>query len=276
LTGLPWSCSAHAKDIWTTPDRELAGKLEDAAFTVTCTQAGLQRLNSLAPPQKSAKLVYHGLDLIRFKALTVPNSERTGADIAKPVRFLTVARAVDKKGLDTLIDALALLPPELNWRWTYIGGGTLVQSLTVQSRSRGIGENCHFMGAKAQEDVIAAYASNDIFVLPCRIAGDGDRDGLPNVLMEAGSQGLTLVSTPISGVTELIEDGVTGCIVKPDDPKQLAEMMEKLMRNPTLRYKLGRAAAHRISQRFDHSKTMGGLTALFPHSLRDETRSPQE
>ncbi len=268
LTGLQWSCSAHAKDIWTTPDRELAGKLAHADFTVTCTEAGLERLNALAPPEKPSRLVYHGLDLSRFRPLLAPSSERTGADPAKPVRFLTVARAVEKKGLDTLIEALAALPAGLHWTWTHIGGGTLVKQLMAQAKARGIAERCWFLGAQAQEQVIAAYASHEVFVLPCRIASDGDRDGLPNVLMEAGSQGLTLVSTPVSGVTELIEDGVTGCIVPPDDSGALSTMLARLAANPMERYRLGRAVSQKVFHLFDHDKAMHGLIDLFPADLR--------
>jgi glycosyltransferase involved in cell wall biosynthesis len=275
LTGLPWSCSAHAKDIWTTPDRELAAKLEHADFTVTCTEAGLERLNKLAPPENPARLVYHGLDLSRFRPLLAPSSERTGADSAKPVRFLTVARAVEKKGLDTLVEALAALPAGLHWTWTHIGGGTLVKQLTAQAKTSGIADRCRFLGAQAQEQVIAAYAGHDVFVLPCRIASDGDRDGLPNVLMEAGSQGLTLVSTAVSGVTELIEDGVTGCIVPPEDSGALSAMLARLAGNPMERYRLGRAVSQKVFHLFDHDKTMHGLIDLFPAALRtvpDTTR----
>jgi glycosyltransferase involved in cell wall biosynthesis len=268
LTGLPWSCSAHAKDIWTTPDRELTAKLSHADFTVTCTEAGLKRLNALAPPENPAKLVYHGLDLSRFRPLLAPATERTGADPAMPVRFLTVARAVEKKGLDVLIEALAALPAGLHWTWTHIGGGTLAKKLSARAKAKGIADRCRFLGARAQEDVIAAYAAHDVFVLPCRIAGDGDRDGLPNVLMEAGSQGLTLVSTPVSGVTELIEDGVTGCIVPPDDPQALSEALARLAAHPMERYRLGRAASQKIFGLFDHDKAMKGLVDLFPARLR--------
>jgi glycosyltransferase involved in cell wall biosynthesis len=268
LTSLPWSCSAHAKDIWTTPDRELAAKLEHADFTVTCTEAGLERLNKLAPPDKLARLVYHGLDLSRFRPLLAPSSERTGADASKPIRFLTVARAVEKKGLDTLIEALAALPVGLHWTWTHIGGGSLVKQLTAQAKAEGIADRCQFMGAQAQEQVIAAYAAHDVFVLPCRIASDGDRDGLPNVLMEAGSQGLTLVSTPVSGVTELIENGVTGCVVPPDDSGALAAVLGRLAANPVERYRLGRTVSQKVFHLFDHDKAMSGLIGLFPADLR--------
>ncbi len=275
MTGLPWSCSAHAKDIWTTPDRELAGKLSHADFVVTCTDAGRRRLNALAPTDKPVRLVYHGLDLTRFRPLTAPAAERDGSLPDKPVRFLTVARAVEKKGLDTLIDALAALPADLNWTWTHIGGGGLTRKLEAQAKAHGITGRCQFLGARPQESVIAAYGVSDVFVLPCRVADDGDRDGLPNVLMEAGSQGLALVSTPVSGVTELIEDGVTGVIVPPDEPAALSACLARLARQPAERYALGRAVSRKVLTTFNHETAIGGLIDLLPASLRNETAKPR-
>jgi glycosyltransferase involved in cell wall biosynthesis len=268
MTGLPWSCSAHAKDIWTTGARELADKLADAQFTVTCTRVGLERLNALALPERPAQLVYHGLDLSRFRPMSAPLAERDGSDPLKPVRFLTVARAVEKKGLDTLIDALALLPPGLAWTWTHIGGGGLTKALQARAERHGIVAKCRFLGARSQADVIAAYTASDAFVLPCRIAADGDRDGLPNVLMEAASQGLALISTPVSGVTELVEDGVTGSIIPPDNAAALAGEMLRLAQAPHDRFRLGREASRKVFAQFDHVRTMTGLVALFPAGLR--------
>jgi glycosyltransferase involved in cell wall biosynthesis len=268
MTGLPWSCSAHAKDIWTTTDADLALKLAEAEFTVTCTKSGLERLNRLAPPDRPARLVYHGLDLSRFRPLVAPRAARTGADPDLPVRFLTVARAVEKKGLDTMIDALARLPEGLAWTWTHIGGGPLGDTLRERARRAGLTERCRFLGARPQEDVIAAYAASDVFVLPCRVAGDGDRDGLPNVLMEAGSQGLALVSTAVAGVAELIDDGSTGVMVPPDDPDALAAAMARLAVDPAERYRLGKAASAKIFRLFDHDIAVRELIDLFPPELR--------
>jgi glycosyltransferase involved in cell wall biosynthesis len=266
MTGLPWSCSAHAKDIWTTPDWELREKLADADFAVTCTEAGLDRLASLAPTGK-VRLVHHGLDLARFRPLRVPPQNRDGADPSKPVRFLTVARAVEKKGLDVLVEALSRLPSDIAWTWTHIGGGE-TKTLKALASLRGIADRCRFLGSRAQAEVMAAYRDADVFALPCRIAADGDRDGLPNVLMEAGSQGLALVSTGVAGVGELIEDNATGLIVPSDDVAALARTLERLARAPEERHRLGRAASRKVFARFDHAKAIDGLIRLFPRELR--------
>ncbi len=275
IAGLPWSISAHAKDIWTSPDRDLADKLAAADWTVTCTKAGLEQLNSLAPPTKPAILVYHGLDLSRFAALPVPMASRDGSDAAKPVRLLTVARAVEKKGLDTLLEALAVLPSNLSWQWTHVGGGEGVAALRAQAQRLGIAGRCDFRGALDQVDVLGLYRTSDLFVLPCRIASDGDRDGLPNVLVEAASQALAILSTPVSGVVELIDDGVHGALVSPDDPAGLARRMAELMGDPQERYRLGLAAMKKVRGSLDHTVTIGKLRTLFA-SGRDGLSGPVE
>jgi glycosyltransferase involved in cell wall biosynthesis len=268
MSGLPLSITAHAKDIWTTRNWDLKEKLAHAAFAVTCTQAGQKHLNTLALAEKPVRLVYHGLDLKRFRPLTAPASQRNGSSATSPVRLLTVARAVSKKGLDTLVDALAALPSDLHWTWTHIGGGDLLASLQAQAKRHGIADRCRFLGALAQEDVLAAYHASDMFVLPCRIADDGDRDGLPNVLMEAGSQGLALVSTAVSGVTELIDDGETGALIPSDDPVALTGVIRRLVQDPMERYRLGRAVSAKVFRAFDHDQTVRDLMALFPSRLR--------
>jgi glycosyltransferase involved in cell wall biosynthesis len=268
MTGIPWSCSAHAKDIWTSTDADLRLKLASAVFTVTCTKAGRERLSGLSPPDKPAHLVYHGLDLSRFKPLVVPRPERRGQGADTEIRLLTVARAVEKKGIDTIIEALGRLPEGLFWSWTHIGGGDLIGKLKAEAARLGIADRCRFLGARPQEDVIAAYASSDIFVLPCRVAGDGDRDGMPNVLMEAGSQGLVLVSTAVSGVVELVEDGKTGLLTQPDDPQALAALILRLAADPGERYRLGKGASETIFRMFDHATAVQDLIALLPAELR--------
>ncbi|MBE7220605.1 MAG: glycosyltransferase, partial [Caulobacteraceae bacterium] len=229
LKGVAWSCSAHAKDIWTTPDRELRGKLAAACFTVTCTAAGQRRLEVLAAPGKPVRLVYHGLSLDRFVPLTLPRPDRDGRSADEPVRLLSVGRAVEKKGFDVLLAALARLGVGVAWEWTHIGGGPELATLRAQARMLGLEGRITWSGPQAQEAVLAAYRAADLFVLPCRIAADGDRDGLPNVLVEAQSQGLACVSTSVSGVVELIDEGRTGRLVGPDDPEALAAALASLI-----------------------------------------------
>lgn len=258
LTGRSWSFSAHAKDIWTTPDRELSEKLADAAWGVTCTRDGLARLRSVSnraeaplPDERGGShhgrvaLAYHGLDLTRFPEPPV-RPDRDGTDADDPIRILCVGRLVAKKGHDDLIDALAALPPTLNWRLDLIGGGELRDDLTARVAERGLGRRIAFRGALAQPAVIAAMRAADLFVLPTKPAPSGDRDGLPNVLMEAASQGLPILATAFAGTPEFITDGVEGCLVAPGDPAALSAAILQLAADPLRRRDFADAARARL------------------------------
>jgi len=257
LTGKPWSVSAHAKDIWTIPEWEKREKLAEASFAVTCTAVGAAHLASLAPPER-VRLVYHGLDLDDF-AHAATGTRPTD----RPLSVLSVGRAVPKKGYDDLLTALALLPKDLDWRFVHIGGGRGRKALIRRAAKLGLGDRVTWRGALAQPDVLAAYRAADIFVLASRIAADGDRDGLPNVLMEAQSQGVPCVATRVSAIPELIEDGRTGLLVEPGDPRKLAHAIERLLREPELRQRLGEAGERRLRAHFGHGAGIETLAALF-------------
>ncbi|MCP5373266.1 MAG: glycosyltransferase family 4 protein [Hyphomicrobiales bacterium] len=261
LRGLPWSCSAHAKDIWTSPDWEKREKLADLRWLVTCTRANADHLAALAPDPARVSLVYHGLDFARFPPPEAPHSQRDGSDPAAPVVILSVGRAVAKKGYPDLIAALAALPAGLHWRLVHIGGGPLLQDLKDRAEQAGIAGRIDWLGARPQDEVLARYRAADLFVLASRIAADGDRDGLPNVLMEAQSQALACVATRVSAIPELIEDGATGLLVPPDDPAALASAIGDLARDPDRRRRLGELGMARVRADFSVD---AGIARLLP------------
>jgi glycosyltransferase involved in cell wall biosynthesis len=263
LTGMRWSCSAHAKDIWTSKNWELRANLASAQWVVTCTGVGREKLLSVAPDPAKVHLIYHGLDLHRFPAMPRPRASRAGREAADSVRLLTIGRAVGKKGFDVLLQALARLPEKLHWSLTHIGSGQQLKKLKRMARALGIADRVAWIGAQDQHVVLAAYRTADLFVLPCRIAGNGDRDGLPNVLIEAQSQSLACISTAVSGVPEFIADGETGVLVPPDDPEALATAAARLMMDPALRDRLGAAGQQRVRERFDMNIGLARLVALF-------------
>ncbi|HEV2603803.1 MAG TPA: glycosyltransferase [Microvirga sp.] len=250
LTGRPWTFSAHAKDIWTTPDWEKREKLAEARWGVTCTAGGAAHLKALAPSPDRVALVYHGLDLSRFPPPPDTRPARDGSDPADPVRIVSVGRAVAKKGYDDLLQALAALPPDLHWRFAHVGGGELREVLKAQAARTGIGERCAFLGAKAQPDVIALLREADLFALPSKEAASGDRDGLPNVIMEAASQGLAIVATDFAGIPEFLRDGVEGRLVPPGEWELLSNALNLLAREPAERSRLGAAAYERLRRDF--------------------------
>lgn len=264
MRGLPWSGSAHAKDVWTTPEWEIREKLADCQWLVTCTATGRDYLAALAPSNDRVELVYHGLDQAHLPPSPPPRPPRDGSDPDDPVTILSVGRRVEKKGLDDLLDALARLPSSLHWAFGHIGGGGLGDSLKAQTRRLGIADRCTWHGAQAQPFVFDAYADADLFVLASRIAGDGDRDGLPNVLMEAQSQALPCVATKVSAIPELIDDGHSGLLVAPENPAALAVAIERLIRDPALRAQLGQRGQDVVRQRFSFEAGVERLVARLP------------
>ncbi len=263
IRSLPWSVSAHAKDVWTIPDWEIREKLQDCRWAVTCSAVNARRLGPLAPGADRVTLVYHGLDLARFPPPRRARPPRTGTDAEDPVIILSVGRLVEKKGYDVLIDALGRLPSVLHWRLVHIGGGPLLETLKARARRAGIADRIRWLGPLPQDEVLARYRAADLFVLAMRIARDGDRDGLPNALMEAQSQGLACVASRLSAAPELIDDGETGLLVPAEDADALARALGRVIQSPALRQRLGSAAMRRIHAAFAMDAGIDRLALLF-------------
>jgi len=263
ITGLGWTVSAHAKDIWTLPVWEKRAKLAEARWVVTCTEAGRSHLTSLAPSHSTVGLCYHGLDLERFPPAPRRTNRGDGSDPEHPVILLSIGRPVAKKGYDDLLAALALLPPGLAWRFVHIGGGVLRGALTQTARRLGLSHKIEWRGPLTQPDVLAAYRQADLFVLASKVAKDGDRDGLPNVLVEAQSQRVACIATHVAGIPELIEQGVTGLLVPPDDPAELAQAISALIRSPARRAALGAAGERRVRNNFSMRSGIDALAKRF-------------
>lgn len=247
LRCLPYAVSAHAKDIWTIPDWEIREKLVDAAWLTTCTELGFDHLRSLAPDAR-VHCLPHGIDLARFPVPAATAGGGNGTEAA--VEILTVARAVEKKGLDVVLAALALLPEGLDWRWRHIGGGPLLPTLQRQAAQLGIVDRIEWLGAKPADAVLAALRRADLFCFAPRVAKNGDRDGIPNVVAEAMSQGLAVVSARAGAVAELVEEGRTGLLVPPDDPAALARAITMLLRDPERRRAMGAEGRRVVEQHF--------------------------
>jgi len=263
ITGLRWTVSAHAKDIWTLPPWEKRAKLAEAAWVVTCTEAGRRHLAGFAPRMGRVALCYHGLDLKLFPAPPPRPNGGDGADPRQPVVLLSVGRAVQKKGYDDLLAALALLPGDLEWRFVHIGGGALHAALIRRADRLGLSHRIQWRGALVQPEVLAAYRQADLFVLASKVAGDGDRDGLPNVLIEAQSQRVPCIATSVSGIPELIEDDVTGLLAPPGDPAALAQALSSLIRDPARRAALAVAGERRVRAAFAMRSGIEALAERF-------------
>jgi glycosyltransferase involved in cell wall biosynthesis len=260
LCGRPFSFTAHAKDIYVgalNPGDLLQTKLRRAKFIVTCTRANQSYLARLAAPDKPIHTCYHGLDTRRF----VPRATPEGP--AVPV-VLSVGRMVEKKGFPVLIEACRLLKDMgLQFRCLLVsGGGPFAQQVASLIRDLGLEEVVEVRPAITQEALIEVYHQTTLFALPCQIAENSDRDGIPNVLVEAMAAGLPVISTDISGIPELIEHGVSGVLIPQKDARALAEAVAGLLAAPALRDRLGAAARARVCRLFDAEANVLALHRL--------------
>ena len=244
LRGLGWSFSAHAKDIWTTAEWDLREKLAEAAWGVTCTAANLAYLRSLTEQPDKLRLVYHGLDFAEF-----PPAPQRGADQPETVRIVSVGRAVEKKGYADLLAALAELR-DLRWQFDHAGGGPLAKGFKKRAEALGIESQITWHGLRDRAYILHLLERSDIFVLPSRITRSGDRDGLPNVLMEAQAMAVPVLSTDLPGIAELVENGKNGWLVPSRDPRALAAALRTLIGDPELRVSLGSAGAISVRRKF--------------------------
>jgi len=256
LLNKPFAFSAHAKDIWTSEEWEIQEKLAHAAWGATCTRYGYEYLVGLSNRPSKMHLIYHGLD---FKALPKIISKKTNR---KKCILLSVGRAVEKKGFDVLIRALSQLPDDFHYEWHHIGTGHLINTLKEQAKKLGISSHIKWLGAQSQEAVFRAYMDADIFVLPCRIAGDGDRDGLPNVLMEASYAGLPIITTAVSGIVECFSHHENALFVPENDETKLAEAIHQLGTSKALCSKLSEQAKEKIKH-FEFKLCFSDLKKLF-------------
>jgi glycosyltransferase involved in cell wall biosynthesis len=263
ILALDWTVSAHAKDIWTIPEWEKRRKLADARWVVTCTEIGRRHLAALAPHRERVALCYHGLDFDRFPPPPPRRGGGDGGDPRHPVVLLSVGRMVAKKGYDDLLEALALLPAGLAWRFVHIGAGGEHARLVRKAERLGLADRITWRGALPQPEVLAAYREADIFVLASKIVKSGDRDGLPNVLLEAQSQALACVATAVSGIPELIRHQREGLLAPAGDPAALAALLETLIRDPAQRLRLGLAGQERVRKAFDMRAGIAALALRF-------------
>ena len=255
IGALPFSISAHAKDIYLSAPADLRRKLMAARFTVTCTEFNRATLAQLAP-RAAVHRMYHGLD----RGLFHPRPRPAGR---APPLILSIGRLREKKGLDTLIDACAVLRARgLAFACEIVGYGPEHDRLAACIAQQGMGECVQLVGALSRDAVIATYARASVYVQPSRIAADGDRDGIPNVLLEAMAMGLPVVASNVSGIPELVEHESNGLLVEPDRPTPLADAIERLLADPMGCRTLGSRAIASVEHAFDNDRNLDLLCGL--------------
>jgi glycosyltransferase involved in cell wall biosynthesis len=264
LTGLPFSFTAHAKDIYTSDPRQIREKIGLARFVVTCTEYNRKHLRELSDGYATPiHRNYHGIDIKLF----FDKNEKPKIPV-QPYQILTVARLTAKKGLSTIYKALRILCDQgVSLHHTHIGGGedrekiiSLIKDLDLESLTE-------LLGTQPHQVVLAHYKNADLFVLGCEVAPNGDRDGIPNVLAEGMAMGLPVVVTDISAIPELVQDGKTGLLVPPGQPRQLAEAMLRMLTDGELRSRVIAAGKQRVVREFDNRQLIRELAEVYREGM---------
>ncbi len=263
LSGLEFSFTAHAKDIYTSNPGQLREKIDLASLVVTCTRYNVRHLRSLAPQATTAvHSIYHGIDLKLF------HNDHPCLRPVEPYRILTVARLTEKKGVPVILEALAILRKQgVSFEHVLIGDGDDRDRILGQVFELDLQDRCLWLGTRSHEEVVREFARADLFVLGCRIAANGDRDGIPNVLVESLAMGLPAVATTVSSLPEIIRDSETGLAVPPQDPEAMARAIHRLLTDQSLRERVIRQGRELVKASFDNRRCVAELAALYRSAI---------
>lgn len=258
LAGLDYSLTLHAKDIYhaSVDPALLHEKLNDAVANVTVSDFNRRYLARTYPGVASTvKRIYNGLDLTRFEyAPPRPNSRE----------ILAVGRLVEKKGFDVLVDACAILHERgVPFRCRIVGEGGQRANLQDRIDRLGLTRRVTLPGPQPHATLIDTFRQAAVVAAPCVIGADGDRDGLPTVLLEAMALGVPCVSTDVTGIPELVRDGQTGLCVPQRDPLGLADALARLLTDAAARERLSRNARALVEREFDVRRNTAELRELF-------------
>jgi len=270
LTGIPFSFAAHAKDLYRSNPQNLARRTREAELVLVCSTSAGQELTNRAGPAAPIVLAYHGVDTDRFKPTTVPLIDR----LPRPeLSILAVGRLVAKKGYPVLIEAIAeIRQTGCPVRCEIIGSGEKEVTLRQQIEHLGLARVVTLSAERSHQQLVSAYRNADVFAQTSVVLPDGDRDGIPNTLLEAMASGLAVVASDVAGIPEVVTDSITGLLVPAGDPVALAAALGRLAAEPDLRARVGAAARNQVVAHFDRrvclQRTAVLLGALPPHTPR--------
>jgi glycosyltransferase involved in cell wall biosynthesis len=265
LTGLPFTFTAHARDLVQLSSTALAARARATQRIFTCCALNADYLDAALPRsgRPAITVVHHGVDLRRF----TPSAREDHGGVPT---LVSIGRLVDKKGFPDLLQALRLVKDTgRRFRCQVYGEGPALEELLHLSRSLKLDDEVRFMGAHGTDRIVHALRAADIFVLTPRVAADRDRDGIPNVLVEAMSSGLPIVTTSAGGVGELVKHGRNGMVAAPGDPAGVARWLAELMDDAEQRRRLGAAARRTVEREYDVDTAAQELER---HMLLDHAR----
>jgi glycosyltransferase involved in cell wall biosynthesis len=255
--GITFSFTAHAKDIYLTKDCELARKIRGAKFVLTCTGYNKKYLEAVGRGSTPIHLAYHGVDLSRFRALdAAPRPDG-------PPQLLSVGRFCEKKGFAYLIQACRILKERgREFSCAIVGWGPARGQLESLIAELGLASHVSLVAEMTQDRLVGMYREAEMFVLPCILGDDGDRDGIPNVLIEAMAMRVPVVSTEVSGIPELVDHMQSGLLVPEKNAAALAEAMELLLSRPDLRARFGETGRAKVMRQFTLEHNVGVVQEL--------------
>lgn len=246
--GVRFGFSVHARDARKIARRDLFDRARRAACVVACNTDVAREFDGSGA---RVRLVRHGVDLERFFARRSSSGRFT---------MLAVGRLVEKKGFHVLVDAVSRLAGE--WQLRIVGDGPEKNALVALARDHGVVDRITFCGAMTHDVLPAEYNRADIVVVPSVCDSSGDRDGLPNVVLEAMASSAAIVATDAGAIPSAIRDGETGIVVPAGDPAALASALSRLAAGPDVRRRLGDAARAAVEREFDAGTCAGAFVSV--------------
>ena len=258
LTGISYSVTAHARDLYQIPRSSLRARAEAASSVLTCCRANVEFLAAQLDPDAMTKVrvIHHGIDLHQF----VPGGRREDDGL---VRLVSVGRLVEKKGFPDLLQACARLAGVGPFHLTVFGDGPMRGELEAVRRALGLDDVVTFAGERDSPVIVEAMRGADIFVITPFVTADGDRDGVPNVIVEALGSGLPVVSTDVGGVAEAVAHGHNGLLAPAREVTVVAGHLECLLRDPSRRRMMGTRARETAERAFDVDRAAEQLMHVF-------------
>ena len=257
-TGVPWTCSIHAHDVFTAEARATGRRLRTASAVTACSRLAATAVTDAGIAPDKVVMIHHGIHLNDFPFDTIQPDGTV----------LAACRLEPKKGVDTLIKACALLKAhDVGFSCVIAGDGPMRASLVKLSRRLGVVDTVDFIGWQSQEETRSQLIDTSLLVLPSRVAPDGDRDGIANVLVEAMALGTPILTTTASAASEIVADSVNGILVPPDDPMALADAIQKALVSKDRLIAMAKAARKTVEAEFDAYKNIRELEAFFERAV---------
>jgi glycosyltransferase involved in cell wall biosynthesis len=262
MTGIPFSFTAHARDLYQVPAEVLTDRIHEAKAVITCCRANLDYLTGIAPSHTSKfSLIYHGVNLKDFQP--PPATQEADLPLGCPL-ILSVGRLVEKKGFQDLLQALLLIKQQgVVFECAIYGDGPLHGQLQGWIEEHGMTGEVTLRGNRTQQELISVYQSAALFILTPIQTEDGDRDGIPNVLVEAMAVGLPVITTAVSGIPELVENNQNGLLYPPHDVEGISSGIIELLRDTQKRRQFGRAGSKKVMEQFDITQAAKRLKTLY-------------